>query len=166
MYADLVISEPMSQAKRRLENLREEVPQVQALAGLMQTSGPQTRSQATSVTDDVEVVRQATILEILATSTRSDLKEHFHRTQEYAKSLKKELVLRDVWIVHFTREDNVIMEPQWPSEEQQANLNTVVFWHNRDFTEVRMSAFWKEYENDVMHEIIDEVVCNNNYSAD
>jgi hypothetical protein len=90
------------------------------------------------------------------------LKEHFHRTQEYAKSLKKELVLRDIWIVHFTRDDNVIMEPQWPSEEQQMSLNTVVFWHNSDFTEVHMSALWKEYENDVMHKIIDEVVCNSN----
>jgi len=43
-----------------------------------------------------------------------------------------------------------------------------IFWHNRDLTEVCMSALWKEYENNVMHKIIDEVVvvCNSNYSAD
>ena len=64
----------------------------------------------------MEVLRQATLMEILAItmSTRSNLKEHFYQTQEYAKSLKKELVLHDVWIVHFTWDDNnnVIMEPQ------------------------------------------------------
>ncbi|CAG8648821.1 6443_t:CDS:2 [Funneliformis mosseae] len=57
------------------------------------------------------------ILELLATSTRKYLEEHFERTLKYAQSLKQSLNILDVWIVHFTCGD----EPNhhWPSKEQR-----------------------------------------------
>lgn len=84
------------------------------------------------------------ILELLATSTIRELDEHYERTFEYAKSLNK-LNIRDIWVVHFTCQD----EPNhWPSEQQQKKgLNAVIFWHNLDFTKVYMKARWRERNN-------------------
>jgi hypothetical protein len=80
------------------------------------------------------------ILELLATSTKRQLEEHSDRTLKYAQSLKKELFVRDVWIVHFTCYDN---PKHWLSDDQQKKgLNAVIFWHNLDFTKVYMSARW------------------------
>lgn len=80
------------------------------------------------------------ILELLATSTKKYLEEHFKRTLGYAQSLKKKLSIRDVWVVHFTLQDN---PNYWPSEAMRnKGLNAVIFRHNLDFTKVYMSARW------------------------
>src|SRR6185369_1114258 len=110
------------------------------------------------------------ILELLATSKDSDLNAHYKRALEYANSLKirstqdahrnpnfQPLNIRDIWVVHFTCEDDATKEEncksKWPTEEQNLkpetmtdpqwptvkNLNAVVFWHNLTFTEIRMS---------------------------
>ena len=41
---------------------------------------------------------------------------------------------KKVWVVHFSREDSVLIDPYWPSNElQEKRLNTVYFWHDKDF---------------------------------
>lgn len=82
------------------------------------------------------------ILELLATSTKKQLDEHFERTLRYARSLKKKLSVRDIWIVHFICQDN---PNYWPSEAMRKNgLNAVMFWHNLEFTKVYVSARWTD----------------------
>ncbi|RUO95606.1 hypothetical protein BC936DRAFT_143632, partial [Jimgerdemannia flammicorona] len=74
-----------------------------------------------------------TILELLATSTNSELNAHYERALEYAETFNirhqgSSLNTRDIWVVHFTCEDDATGRDNcsWPSKEQQAkNLNAV-----------------------------------------
>ncbi|PKB94544.1 hypothetical protein RhiirA5_438527 [Rhizophagus irregularis] len=96
------------------------------------------------------------ILELLATSTQKELDEHFERTLKYFQLLKRSLCIRDIWTVHFTCED----EPNhhWPTKEQRKKgLNAIMFWHNRDFTSVYMSACYND-ENGNMIDITKEYI--------
>ncbi|CAG8694208.1 18926_t:CDS:2 [Rhizophagus irregularis] len=96
------------------------------------------------------------ILELLATSTQKELDEHFERTLKYSQLLKRSLCIRDIWTVHFTCED----EPNhhWPTKEQRKKgLNAIMFWHNRDFTSVYMSACYND-ENGNMIDITKEYI--------
>jgi len=77
------------------------------------------------------------ILELLATASLSNLDKHFEQVLKYAK----QLCPLEVWVVHFSREDAVVTDPYWPSKKlQDEKLNVVHCWHNKDFTNVRMSA--------------------------
>ncbi|KAF0401848.1 P-loop containing nucleoside triphosphate hydrolase protein [Gigaspora margarita] len=77
------------------------------------------------------------ILELLATSSISKLKDHFNRVFKYAELLRP----LEVWAVHFSREDDVAKKPYWPCRElQERGLNVVHFWHDKDFLNVRMSS--------------------------
>ena len=77
------------------------------------------------------------ILELLATATKAKLNEHFEQVLRYAQQLNP----LEVWVVHFSRADKVVEKPHWPCEKlQQKGLNVVHFWHNKEFTNVRMSA--------------------------
>ncbi|RIA81116.1 hypothetical protein C1645_744762 [Glomus cerebriforme] len=96
------------------------------------------------------------ILELLATSTKKELDEHFKRTLKYAQLLRKSLFIRDIWVIHFTCED----EPDyhWPTKKQrEKGLNAIMFWHNHDFTSAYMSACYNN-ENGNMIEIIKEYI--------
>jgi len=84
------------------------------------------------------------VLELLATGDKSFIKSHIDKTTVY----KNLLSAQEAWIVHFTREDNYLQTPEnvhWQSDELlNKGIYMVHFWHNQDFTEVWMSARWKD----------------------
>ena len=70
------------------------------------------------------------LLELLATASIPKLEGHFEQVFKYEEQLHP----REIWIVHFSREDYVVTNPYWPSEKlQKKGLNVVHFWHDRDF---------------------------------
>ncbi|CAG8729299.1 18128_t:CDS:2, partial [Dentiscutata erythropus] len=50
-------------------------------------------------------------LELVATSRKQELDEHYNRAMKYAKLLNTS----EVWFVHFTCEDNATKNPHWPA---------------------------------------------------
>ncbi|CAG8768333.1 12030_t:CDS:2, partial [Racocetra fulgida] len=53
-------------------------------------------------------------LELLATATKKELKEHYERALLYDKKLPAD----ETWVVHFTCCKDAISEPDWPTESQ------------------------------------------------
>ncbi|GBB85531.1 hypothetical protein RclHR1_12020001, partial [Rhizophagus clarus] len=81
------------------------------------------------------------LLELLATASISKLDGHFEQVFKYEEQLHP----REIWIVHFSREDYVVTNPYWPSEKlQEKELNVVHFWHDRDFKNVRISVRFRD----------------------
>jgi hypothetical protein len=81
--------------------------------------------------------RSKCVLEPLATGHPDFVKEHIERTKQYKDNLGAE----EAWVVHFTREDDYLADPMWQSEELLIDdINVIHFWHNLEFTNVRMSA--------------------------
>ncbi|CAJ0768904.1 6736_t:CDS:2 [Entrophospora sp. SA101] len=77
------------------------------------------------------------VLELLATASPPQLEKHFEQVFKYAEKFCP----LEVWIVHFSREDTIVTDPYWPcSKLQDRGLNVVHFWHNKEFTNVRMSS--------------------------
>jgi hypothetical protein len=98
--------------------------------------------------------RPIAILELLATASRSTLDKHFLQIFNYAQQLQSE----EMWIIHFSREDNLLSSPYWPSKElQKKGLNIVHFWHDQEFINVRMSARFSNTANTI-EEISDHQV--------
>ena len=94
------------------------------------------------------------LLELLAIASIPKLEGHFEQVFKYEEQLHP----REIWIVHFSREDYVVTNPYWPSEKlQEKGLNVVHFWHDRDFKNVRMSARFRD-SSDKYCEIIDEII--------
>jgi hypothetical protein len=79
------------------------------------------------------------------------LTKHFDQVMKYADQLSPE----EVWIVHFSREDSVVVDPYWPNQDR--GLNVVHFWHDKEFENVRMSARFQDVTGK-FHEIIDEII--------
>ena len=95
------------------------------------------------------------LLELLATASISKLNGHFEQVFKYEEQLHS----REIWIVHFSREDFVVSDPYWPCKKlQEKGLNVVHFWHDRDFKNVRMSARFQDTMIDQYCEIIDEII--------
>ncbi|CAG8608042.1 25139_t:CDS:2 [Gigaspora margarita] len=47
----------------------------------------------------------------------------------------------EVWVVHFSCEDDVTKKPYWPCRElQEKGLNVMHFWHDKGFLNIRMSS--------------------------
>ncbi|CAG8476886.1 13308_t:CDS:1, partial [Racocetra fulgida] len=81
------------------------------------------------------------ILELVATGSVSKLKKHFGQVLEYADKLCP----REVWIVHFSREDSSTSDPYWPCENlQNGRFNIIHFWHDQNFSNVRMSSRFRD----------------------
>ena len=118
------------------------------------------------------------VLELLTTSTETDLKGHYKRALEYSESLQirsAQIYVRDIWVVYFTCEDNATRKEncKWPTQEQNLpselgrdcqwptveHLNVVVFWHDLKFRTIRMSARWRNHRAEAWQEIYDEPVC-------
>src|SRR4051794_2645817 len=94
------------------------------------------------------------LLELLATASIPKLNGHFEQVFKYEEQLHP----REIWIVHFSREDYVVTNPYWPSEKlQEKGLNVVHFWHDREFKNVRMSALFQDIAGRY-YEIIDELI--------
>ncbi|CAG8663457.1 3097_t:CDS:1, partial [Dentiscutata heterogama] len=88
-------------------------------------------------------------LELLATATKKELNEHYERALLYDKKLPAD----ETWVIHFTCEENAILEPYWPTESQlQKGLRVVHFWHDLDFTKVSMIACWWDVNNNTRHD--------------
>ena len=49
--------------------------------------------------------------------------------------------INEVWVVHFTCQEDITTKPHWQSDNQKlAGLNVVHFWHDRTFDNVDMIA--------------------------
>ncbi|CAG8513272.1 10522_t:CDS:2 [Paraglomus brasilianum] len=96
---------------------------------------------------------QTVVLELLATATRTQLNEHFVRAIEYGNKLCAE----EVWIVHFTCEDNSTQNPYYPPSAELCKLNIVHFLHDEEFKNVRMSARFMDSSGSFSH-INDELI--------
>jgi len=85
--------------------------------------------------------RSTVVLELLATGDIAWVKDHINKTPGYMELLFAE----EAWVIHFTREDEYLEHPYWQSNDQlNKGVNVVHFWHNKNFTSVRMSARWKD----------------------
>jgi hypothetical protein len=94
------------------------------------------------------------LLELMATASISKLDGHFEQVFKY----KEQLHPREIWIVHFSREDYIVANPYWLCEKlQERGLNVVYFWHDREFKNVRMSIRFQD-SSDKCCEIIDEPI--------
>src|SRR4051794_819622 len=94
------------------------------------------------------------LLELLVTASISKLDGHFEQVFKY----EEQLHLREIWIIHFSREDYVVTNSYWPSEKlQEKELNVVHFWHDREFKNVWMSARFQDTTGRY-YEIIDELI--------
>lgn len=78
------------------------------------------------------------VIEILATGTNPQIKKHFDQALIYAKQLRSQ----EAWVVHFSRENSVVLEPYWPPNE--LGLNVIHFWHDENFKNVRISAKFRD----------------------
>ena len=48
-------------------------------------------------------------------------------------------------MIHFTCEDQYLEHPYWPDDDiLKENVYMIHIWHNKDFTEVKMSARWTD----------------------
>lgn len=92
------------------------------------------------------------VLELVATSGQASLREHIEGVLKYKVLLPAEVA----WVIHFTRQDNYLQDPLWPNTEHR-DINIVHFWHNRAFSDVRMSARWTDLGG-VYHEIDNETL--------
>ncbi|CAG8781083.1 45941_t:CDS:1, partial [Gigaspora margarita] len=87
-------------------------------------------------------------LELLATATKKELKEHYERALLYDNKLPAD----EAWVVHFTCCEDAISEPYWPTESQlQKGLRVVYFWHDPDFTQIRVIACWWDTNKNTRH---------------
>ncbi|KAF9349356.1 hypothetical protein BGX34_001840, partial [Mortierella sp. NVP85] len=90
------------------------------------------------------------VLEILATACRPSILDHFQRTIDYKDLLEANIG----WVIHFTRQDDYLDEPDWPSDAQlEKGVGLVHFWHDQNYTTLRMIARSK-----VKDEAVEEVV--------
>lgn len=81
--------------------------------------------------------RPVAVIELLATASHSTLERHFKQIFSYAKQLQP----KEIWIIHFTREDDILSNSYWPKKElMKKGLNIVQYWHDERFENVRMSA--------------------------
>ncbi|CAG8584039.1 9716_t:CDS:2, partial [Scutellospora calospora] len=88
-----------------------------------------------------EMASQAALLELIATGSIPKLKKHFEQIFKYAD----QLFPQEVWVVHFSREDSIVLDSYWPSDElQKRGLNVVHFWHDKEFKNVRMSSRFRD----------------------
>ncbi|CAG8506723.1 19758_t:CDS:2 [Racocetra fulgida] len=70
------------------------------------------------------------VLELSATARKKDLNEHFTRALNYSKLLSAS----EVWLIHFTCEDNYTKNPHWPADwKLKKGLRVVHFCHDWDF---------------------------------
>ncbi|KAF9404443.1 hypothetical protein BGZ76_006973 [Entomortierella beljakovae] len=92
-------------------------------------------------------------IELVVTESPKIVQEHIDKTCTYMDGLNLNLeddVAKEGWVVHFTREDNYLNRPLWPTDDLlQKGLNMAHIWHNRDFTDVQLSAKYKNFEGKI-----------------
>jgi hypothetical protein len=84
------------------------------------------------------------LLELLATGEPKFVESHIQKTPEYMALLSASTA----WVIHFTCEMNYT--PIWQSSDLLSRgINVVHFSHNFEFTEVQMSACWKDCRGNI-----------------
>lgn len=79
------------------------------------------------------------VLELLATEEPNSIESHIQKTPQYSSLLSAD----EAWVVHFTCQEDY--QPIWQSDMELLNgLNVVHFAHDLGFTNVVMSAHWKD----------------------
>ncbi|RUS14156.1 hypothetical protein BC937DRAFT_94264 [Endogone sp. FLAS-F59071] len=82
------------------------------------------------------------LLELLASGTEGELREHFKRTLKYATKFDNP----EVWVVNYTCLDGATVTPVWQSDAELCQgLNVMHVRHNLDFTEMRIA--YRCYKN-------------------
>ncbi|CAG8451096.1 5841_t:CDS:2 [Cetraspora pellucida] len=77
------------------------------------------------------------LLELIATGFILKLKNHFEQIFKYADQLYPQ----EIWVIHFSRKDSIVLDPYWPSDElQERGLNVVHCWNDKEFKNVRRSS--------------------------
>ena len=88
------------------------------------------------------------VLELLATGEPNSVRSHIQKTPQYSALLSAD----EAWVVHFTRQEDY--QPIWQSDVQLSNgLNVVHFAHDLGFTNVVMSARWKDCGGQIQEEV-------------
>ena len=89
------------------------------------------------------------VLELLATGEPSFVESHIRKTPGYAALLSA----NEAGVVHFTRQEDY--PPIWQSEVElrTKNVNVVHFAHDLEFTNVVMSARWKDCAGEIREEV-------------
>ena len=89
------------------------------------------------------------VLVLLATEEPSSVESHIRKTSEYAAFFST----NEAWVVHFTRQDDY--HPIWQSDMEllSKNVNVVHFAHDLGFTNVAMSARWKDCAGEIRQEV-------------
>jgi hypothetical protein len=84
------------------------------------------------------------VLELLATGEPSSVESHIQKTPQYAELLS----VNEAWVVHFTRQEDY--RPIWQSDTALSkNINVVHFTHDLGFTNVVMSARWRDCTGEI-----------------
>ena len=87
------------------------------------------------------------VLELVATGDTSLVRSHIQKAPECMALLSAD----EAWVVHFTCEPDY--HPIWQSDvELSGGVNVVHFAHDLDFTNVVMSARWKDRAGNIQHE--------------
>ncbi|CAG8541725.1 1395_t:CDS:2 [Cetraspora pellucida] len=64
------------------------------------------------------------VIEVLATESIPKLEKHFEQVLKYADRLCP----KEIWVVHFSRENSVTINPHWPNKKlQDRGLNVIYF---------------------------------------
>lgn len=93
-----------------------------------------------------DVDKPIAILELLATASNPVLLRHFEQIFLYGNQLNT----NNLWIIHFSREDNILSSPLWPSTTLlEKGLNVIHIWHNNNFSHVRMSAIYTDTSREI-----------------
>ncbi|RPB01778.1 hypothetical protein L873DRAFT_1842228 [Choiromyces venosus 120613-1] len=86
------------------------------------------------------------VLKLVATENAIEIERLLNKTLRY-KNLHS---VGEAWVIHFTCEDDYSKNPHWQSDELlRKGVFLMHLWHNLEFTEVRMSARWKDMNGDV-----------------
>ncbi|GJJ73244.1 hypothetical protein EMPS_05602 [Entomortierella parvispora] len=84
--------------------------------------------------------KRPVVLEMMATDIQAKVQEHIGRTVNYMRQVGA----NEGWVIQFTRQENYLNNPYWAADEVlNAGVKMIHIWHNKEFTEVRLSAKWR-----------------------
>ncbi|KAG0298131.1 hypothetical protein BGZ98_000321, partial [Dissophora globulifera] len=84
----------------------------------------------------------------LVTETAKSVRGHIDKTINYKNLIPG---ASEGWVIHLTREDDYLQHPLWPTNSDlDAGISMIHIWRNKDFTDVRLSAKWKDPDGQTM----------------
>ncbi|KAI1302992.1 hypothetical protein EDD11_005445 [Mortierella claussenii] len=86
-------------------------------------------------------------IELVVTETQRLVQAHIDKTNNYRRLIGAS----EGWVIHLTREDNYLQNPLWPTDEMlDQGVYMIHVWHDKSFTEVRLSAKWRNLDGRVV----------------